>query len=304
MLAMTGRVTMLGIARWAGNGGSYRTVQRFFYTVIPWPVFLWVFFRQHVLDPTDTYLLAGDACVVTKAGKKTYGLDRFFSSLYGKAVPGLSFFALSLMSLNARRSSPIQVEHMRRTEAEKAATETRAHKRIAQPKHPAKQGKAGRPRGSKNREKTHVVLSPELQRIHTMMQQQLAVINGVIPLCQMVLDGHFGNNPALHMVRSVGFHLISKLRHDAARYFPYDGPYAGRGPHRKYGSKLDYAHIPVKYLKRTTVEDHIHTNIYQAQMWHKEFASSLNVVIMVKINLKTQARAHVVLFSSDRELKR
>jgi putative transposase len=54
MLAMTGRVTMWGMARWAGNGGSYRTVQRFFDTVIAWPVLLWVFFRPHVLEPTDT----------------------------------------------------------------------------------------------------------------------------------------------------------------------------------------------------------------------------------------------------------
>jgi len=30
MLSMTGRVTMLGVSRWAGPGGSYRTVQRFF----------------------------------------------------------------------------------------------------------------------------------------------------------------------------------------------------------------------------------------------------------------------------------
>lgn len=35
MLTMTGRVTMLGISRWAGKGGSYRTVQRLFYTVMP-----------------------------------------------------------------------------------------------------------------------------------------------------------------------------------------------------------------------------------------------------------------------------
>ena len=35
MLAMSGRVTMLSLSRWAGKGGSYRTVQRFFYTVIP-----------------------------------------------------------------------------------------------------------------------------------------------------------------------------------------------------------------------------------------------------------------------------
>jgi DDE superfamily endonuclease len=36
MLAMTGRVTMLGISRWTAKGGSYRTVQRFFSTLIPW----------------------------------------------------------------------------------------------------------------------------------------------------------------------------------------------------------------------------------------------------------------------------
>ncbi len=40
MLVMTGRVTMLGIARWAGNGGSYRTVQRFFAQALPWVVSL------------------------------------------------------------------------------------------------------------------------------------------------------------------------------------------------------------------------------------------------------------------------
>jgi len=36
MLAMTGRVTMRGLARWAGPGGSYRTIQRFFTTSINW----------------------------------------------------------------------------------------------------------------------------------------------------------------------------------------------------------------------------------------------------------------------------
>ena len=35
MLTMTGRVTMLGISRWAEKGGSYRTTQRFFNKQIP-----------------------------------------------------------------------------------------------------------------------------------------------------------------------------------------------------------------------------------------------------------------------------
>jgi hypothetical protein len=68
LVVMTGRVTMLGLARWAGKGGSYRTIQRFFATVIPWATLCWVFLRQHVYRPEDVYLVGGDAVVVTKAG--------------------------------------------------------------------------------------------------------------------------------------------------------------------------------------------------------------------------------------------
>jgi len=97
MLAMSGRVTMLGMSRWAGKGGSYRTVQRFFYTAMPWAMMFWQFFRQHLFNPEDVYLMAGDECIVPKSGKRTFGLARFFSSLYGRPVPGLAFFALSLI---------------------------------------------------------------------------------------------------------------------------------------------------------------------------------------------------------------
>ena len=67
----------------------------------------------------------------------------------------------------------------------------------------------------------------------------------------------------------------------------------------QYGRKVDYANMPAQYLKETTVEGHIETRLYQAQLLHKEFVHPLNVVIIVKTNLRTQAQAHVILFSSD-----
>ena len=97
LLVMTGRITMLGMSRWAGKGGSYRTIQRFFATVLPWGILFWVFFQHHLYCPDDVYLVAGDDVIVTKAGTCTHGLDRFFASLYGKPVPGLAFFTLSLV---------------------------------------------------------------------------------------------------------------------------------------------------------------------------------------------------------------
>ena len=83
LLSMSGRVTMRGLSRWAGQGGSYRTVQRFFNTVLDWSQLQWLLIRTHLLDNDDVIVASGDHVVVTKAGKQTHGLDRFFSSLYG-----------------------------------------------------------------------------------------------------------------------------------------------------------------------------------------------------------------------------
>ena len=113
------------------------------------------------------------------------------------------------------------------------------------------------------------------------------------------MDGKFGHNNALQMVRQSGLHLVSKLRCDAALYFRYQGSYAGRGAPRQYGDKIEYDHIPTDYLYQTSIDAHIQTDIYQAQMRHRDFAQLLNVVIIYKTNLKTGARAHIILFSSD-----
>jgi putative transposase len=297
LLVMTGRVTMLGISRWAGPGGSYRTVQRFFSHALPWAMLFWVFFRQHLYCADEVYLLVGDEVVATKAGKHTHGLDRFFSSLYGKPVPGLAFFALSLVSIRQRRAFPIRVEQVVRSEAEKAASKAKAAKKKQAPS--TIKRRPGRPKGRKNTPKADIALTPELVRITGMLGALRQLIAGVVSLTYLVLDGHFGHHNALHMARQHNLHLISKLRCDAALYFPYTGPYAGRGPHRKYGAKLDYANLPVSSLKETTVEGQMQTCIYQMQLLHKEFTHPLNIVIIVKTNLRTQARAHVVLFSSD-----
>ncbi len=297
LLTMTGRVTMTGIARWSGDGASYRTIQRFFATVLPWAQIFWLFFHTHLLQPDDVYILAGDETVVTKAGKKTFGLDRFFSGILQHAVPGVAFFSLALISTTTRHAFPLRLEQVVRTAAEKAAVKAKAAAK--QPKQPVTKRKPGRPKGSKNKPKTEVSLSPELQRIQTMLQAQLQLIAGRVPLVYLALDGHFGNSPTLQMVRGCGLHLISKLRADAALYFPYDGPYQGRGPRRKYGAKLDVDAIPEQCLGRSSVEDGVETRVYQAELLHKAFAQPLNVVVLVKTNLKTQARAHVLLFSSD-----
>jgi len=60
-----------------------------------------------------------------------------------------------------------------------------------------------------------------------------------------------------------------------------------------------YDHLPVPYLKETSVEGPIAPHLSQRQLRHKECTPPLHVVLIAKTNVRPPARAHVVLFSSD-----
>jgi len=289
MLSMSGRVTMRGLSRWSGKGGSYRTIQRFFTTSVHWCQLNFILIRQQLLDADDVLLMSGDHVVVTKAGKATYGLDRFFASLYGKAVPGLCFLSLSLLSVKRRTSYPVVTEQVEK--AGEATAQAQPTQKASRPR--------GRPKGSKNRNRREVTLSPSLRFIQEHIKRLLQQIGEAFKVVYFIFDGELGHHDALQMVRQVGLHLVSKLRYNSALYWPYTGPYAGRGPRRKYGKKLDYRNIPSAYLQATSIEEGIETNIYQMSLWHKKFAEMLNIVVIVKRHLQTHKTAHVVLFSSD-----
>ena len=294
MLRMNGRVTMLGLSRWAGKGGSYRTIQRFFNSTHSWEQFFRLFFHKHLYQADKEYFLIGDESVVTKAGKHTYGLDRFFSGLLGRVTKSIAVFTLAIVDVEAGKSFPLRVQQVVRSQTEKDETQAKGKAKKATGKK-----QVGRPKGSKNRDKTNVKLTWELQRIQAMVQNQLDCLPAKMKIKHLALDGHFGNNNALQMARQCGLHLISKLRHDAALYFVYDGPQKERGPRKRYGDKIDYHNIPAHYLVQCQRDGDIETRIYQAQMLHRDFAQPLNVVFISKRNVKTGQVAQVNLFSSD-----
>ncbi len=299
MLVTSGRITMLGVSRWTEKGGSYRTVQRFYHSAVSWKVVQWLFFRERFLRTEDEYIIAGDEVVVSKAGKKTYGLDRFFSGIQQQVIAGLSFFTFSLVNVREEQSYPMQAIQMVKSAEEKAASKAKAEAKKVEKTSELK--KRGRPKGSKNKDKQEVVLNPELIRIQKALQSLLETVGTTITLRYVALDGHFGNYPSAFMVRQTNLHLISKLRSNAALYPAFEGEHSGRGPKPKYGSKIDVCKMDAEYLKKTSIEDNLRTDIYQGKFYNKEFAFALNVVIILKTNLETQALAHVILFSTDLE---
>lgn len=294
MLISTGRITMLEISRWTEKGGSYRTIQRLYHTPLLWLQIQWIFFVRRIQKPNDEYIAAGDEVVFGKAGKETYGMGRFFSSLQNRVIPGLSFFVFSVINVKERQSYPIQAVQMVK---EKEDNQKAKKKEVKIEKRPV-----GRPKGSKNKKSEKPTLSPELLRIQPVLQAFLVILIGVLAVQYLVMDGHFGNYPSAWMVLQTGLQFVSKLRSDAALYEPFSGKYCGRGARPKYGDKIDVRKMKKKYLKSDKKEDGIRTQIYQAILLNKGFAFSINVVVILKTNLSTHKQAHIILFSTDLKL--
>jgi putative transposase len=299
ILCMTGRITQLGISRWTDQGGSYRTIQRFFHTPIDWSEVQWLLFQLTAQYQNAVYVLAGDESPISEAGKQTYGVDWFFSSIHDKVMRGLGFFSIALIDVAKRKAYSLSTEQIVRSAAEKE----QAKKRKARAQKPGPKGSRGRPLGSKNKNKADVTLSPELLRILAQVQKVLLRIGDKIRIAYFVLDGHFGNHSACSMVRQAGLHIITKMHHNAELYLQPTTEEKAKRPRLKYGVRINYAHLPEQLRCSNTTEDGYRTEVYQACCLHKQFADLINVVIIVKTHLETERVAHVVLFSSDLSLE-
>jgi putative transposase len=159
--------------------------------------------------------------------------------------------------------------------------------------------KPGRPKGSKNKNQAEVELSPFLLQLQGCIRQVLTLINLHLQVTYFVYDGALGNNAGLQMVKQTGLHLISKLRHDSKLFLPYQGEYQGKGRPRKYGDRLTLDNLPEDSLRKEEQKGDILTKTYQLPVWHELFPEKLNLVMIVKTNLKTGKTAKMLLFSDD-----
>ena len=225
LLMMQGRVTMSGISRWTRRGGSYRTIQRFFLSKINWETLHWALIKPRLTTSSGVILIADDATTVTKSGQQTFGLGRFFSSIYARAVPGIAFQTLSFVDVNQRRSSPVLLEQIA---PKPPALKKKPVKQKSPAGQPPQRGR-GRPKGSKNKNQRNVKLNDEMTQVKAMLKRLLTLLGDTLEPVYFVYDGAFGNNAAVQMTRSVGLHLMSKLHNNSALHFEWEGVYAGRG---------------------------------------------------------------------------
>ena len=217
MLCMSGIKTMLNISRWTDI--CSKTIERFYDRAIPWLELNWILIRNFA--PSTEFIVASDETVVSKAGKQTYGLDYFFSSILQKTIKSLCFSGLSIINPQKKRSYPLLFSQLVFTKEEKERA-----KALKEHKKQSKGKKVGRPKGGKNH-KEERPLAPTFR----LLKEQLGQLNRVMTLSiqHFVGDGKYGNQSCISICHELGYDLISKLQYNSALYFKYTGSYQGKG---------------------------------------------------------------------------
>ena len=303
----SGGVTMKNISRWTGKKGSYRSIQRFFGQNIDWLALNLLLFQSAFLTVSgpERYILALDEVVEDKAGKHTFGINWFYSSIAGGVVRSISNHVISIVDTEKERSFVLThkqtVKSASKSKGGKSKSREKKGEKVSKPSKAAGQkGKAGRPKDSKNKHnvKKEGLLYDSFEFLLVKVVPLLAILG--LGIRYVVGDGAYGNKTCCLITNQFGLELISKLNRNTGLYLPYQGEYNGRGRPKKYEEKLDYQNLPEEYLVSSLVEDDIWSRMYQIKgVWTKHMPCLINVVIMIKIDLKTQKAARVVLFSTD-----
>ena len=304
----SGGVTMKNIARWTGKKGSYRNIQRFFAHPTDWLCLNILLLRSaYTTSPSkDRYIVALDEVVEAKAGKWTFGLNWFYSSIAGRVIRSVSNHVVSLVDTEKEKSFVLTHQQTVKPEIKpvkkwKPNKRRKKHKKAKGSSTVKKtKGKSGRPKGSKNKQNVkHTGLLYE--SFEYLLSLVVPLIRVWYPMLRYVVaDGAYGRKTCCLIVREFGLELISKLNRNTGLYLPFQGKYSGRGRPRKYGDKLDYQNLPEEYLVSDVAEDNMITKIYQIKgVWTKRMPYLLNAVIIIKIDQITQKTSRVILFSTD-----
>ena len=113
----------------------------------------------------------------------------------------------------------------------------------------------------------------------------------------LVADSAFSKRPFIEKMHGIGFHVVSRLRRDAALYYVWDGARTGkRGRPRVKGDKLDLEKLDMSKVRSLDVECTT-GQVYSLKAWCK----SLHQVISLVIH-KLPNGGHRLYFSTDKDM--
>lgn len=262
IFSIQGRLTFMNMSRYSHLDES--TIRRQYSKFFDWMKFNLLLMQQGGLVLSATVIGAMDCSYVPKAGKHTYGLDRFWSGVSGRAKQGLEVSLLALIDTLSGSAWSLYAE----------------------------QTPAGLAQSQGDQD--------EFTRLDAYLLQWKSSLSKLKAITYFVADGFYAKVKVFASFDQAGKHLITKLRTDANLRYLYQGehPRGKRGRKQKYDGKVD-----VSDLSRWDVigpdQKYPHLHIYTCILNSVQFKRNLRIVLLYN----THSNKYILLACTDLNLK-
>lgn len=208
--------------------------------------FDWMCFNMNLAADRFQYgmrrlAIAIDPSYVSKAGKKTAHIGRFWSGCVSAVKHGLEILGIAVVDADIKDAMMLRAVQTRNATELKAKSMTLG------------------------------------QWYLSVLKKYKDNLLKITPL--LVADAAFSNLPFVTGLKEIGFSLISRMRSNAVLYYIYDGPRTGkRGRPKTKDGKIDFANPDKSRMRRIDI-DASEGNAYELIAWSKSLKQKIRLVI-------------------------
>lgn len=265
--AIRGRFNFCNMARYSPyNELSFR---RNFSKFFDWVSFNYAMIELGMSSPNEILIAAVDASFISKAGKKTFGLGKFWSGSSNKVQKGLEITTLALIEVSSCMAWTLDVCQ-------------------TPPCLSSKSGDKG-----------------TYTRIDYYIEQLLDCRAYLKSVLYIVADGYYAKQKMFEAVLSMNKHLITKLRPDADMKYLLDrSKYPNAHGNKKYDGKVYWKTLDLnRWIDLGVHPKFDHLQVYTQELYSVQFKMKLKVVVLINTrNGKYVLLASTNLFQSALEI--
>jgi len=238
-----GRFNFCNLARYSTfNESSFR---RNFSKFFDWAQFNYTMIQLGLEHPCSPIIAAIDASFISKAGKHTFGVDKFWSGCASRNIKGLEIHALALIEIATGKAWTLDVTQ---TPADLSTKEEN---------------------------------SDTYTRINFYIEQLLDCIPLLVNVLYIVGDGYYAKIKMFDAVLKMNKHLITKLRPDSDMKYKIDTSKKKHG-NQKYGKKVDWKNLDLdRWIDIGVHPSNEKIHVYTQELYHVRSKRYLKVVLLV-----------------------
>jgi len=261
--SIQGRVNFENLARYSGLNEC--TFRRNFSKFFDWLDFNLQLMQVGGLSFSNPVIAAIDCSFISKAGKATFGLDKFWSGVANRNKTGLEISLLALIEVCSGTAWSLDV--------------TQTPSGLS-----AKEGQG----------KTYT-------RIDFYLEQIMDLLPKLEKVRYFVADGYYAKAKMFDALSGMGKDLLTKLRPDANLRYLFTGPHpeGKKGPKTKYAGKINWKQVDLsRWVDIGPDNKYAHLHIYTQVLNSPHFKRDFRVVML----LNTNTNKYVLLASTDLDL--